>query len=248
MHRSQGFSLLEVLLVTLLGSLLLLAATELLAALSQQQVRHYAQLRLKDSARLADLALRQDIRSATAVLAVGVASHAYPNRSAASVDLAGFDLAATGFNQFRSSDWLFLQKIVDKDKDKLDYSLWHLDEKTHGFGLAHKGLSRENSDSLTPSQTLVDQVELLRFRFYCSDQERWLKASETLSDSSITQVGFALLLVSPMSVRAKPRSIALWGEILHPPDDGHLRLLVTGMSALSIGAFSMGALYEEEAE
>lgn len=245
MHRSQGFSLLEVLLVSLLGSLLLLAATELLAALSQQQVRHYAQLRLKDSARLADLALHQDIRSATAVLAVGVASHAYPNRSAAAVDLAGFDLSATGFNQFRSSDWLFLQKGSISSPN---YSLWHLDQKTHGFGLAHKGLSPSITNTLTDSQTLVDQVELLRFRFYCSDQERWLKASETLSDSSITQVGFALLLVSPISVRAKPRSIALWGEILHPPDDGHLRLLVTGMSALSIGAFSMGALYEEEAE
>ncbi|MBE0506552.1 MAG: prepilin-type N-terminal cleavage/methylation domain-containing protein [Marinospirillum sp.] len=229
MHKIRGFTLLEVLLVSLLGSLLLLAATELLASLSQQQARNYAQLRLQDKARLADLAISRDITTATAVLAVGAASQPYPNRSVTSVDLGGFDLAATGFNQFRSSDWLFMKKGNNSEPD---YSLWHLDEKTHGFGLAHKGLSRENSDSLTASQTLVDQVELLRFRFYCSDQKRWLTASEATIYSSITHVHFAFLLTSPVSIKAKSRSIELWDEILQPPDDGHLRLLVTGIRAL----------------
>lgn len=230
MHKSRGFTLLEVLLVSLLGSLLLLAATELLASLSQQQVKNYAQLRLQDNARLVDLAISRDITTATAVLAVGAASHTYPNRSAASVDLSGFDLAATGFNQFRSSDWLFLQK---GNATHPDYSLWHLDEKTHGFGLAHKGYSKdEDANALTPSQTLVDQVELLRFRFYCNDQKRWLTASETTVYSSISHVHFALLLISPVSIKAKPRSIELWDETLQPPDDGHLRLLITGIRAL----------------
>jgi prepilin-type N-terminal cleavage/methylation domain-containing protein len=230
MHKVRGFTLLEVLLVSLLGSLLLLAATELLASLSQQQVKNYAQLRLQDNARLADLAISRDITTATAVLAAGTASHTYPNRSTTSVDLSGFELTATSFNQFRSSDWLFLQKGSITHPD---YSLWHLDEKTYGFGLAHKGYSKdENTKALTPSQTLVDQVELLRFRFYCDDQKRWLTASETTTYSSITHIHFALLLISPVSIKAKPGAIELWGETLHPPDDGHLRLLTTGIRAL----------------
>lgn len=230
MHKSRGFTLLEVLLVSLLGSLLLLAATELLASLSQQQARNYAQLRLQDNAQLAASAISRDITTATAVLAAGAASQPYPNRSATSVDLGGFDLAATGFNQFRSSDWLFLQKGNTTDPD---YSLWHLDEKTHGFGLAHKGRSRENPDSLTASQTLVDQVELLRFRFYCRDQERWLSAPDITAYSSITHIQFALLLVSSTSVGAAPIPLSLWSEQLIPPDDGHLRLLVTGIRSLA---------------
>lgn len=235
MQKLRGFTLLEVLLVSLLGSVLLLAATELLASLSQQQARNYAQLRLQDNAQLAAAAISRDITTATAVLAAGVASQPYPNRSATSVDLTGFELTATGFNQFRSSDWLFLQTKAetDEDEDKLDYSLWHLDEKTYGFGLAHKGRSRENPDSLTASQTLVDQVELLRFRFYCRDQGRWLSALDITAYSSITHIQFALLLVSSTSVGTAPIPLSLWSEQLIPPDDGHLRLLVTGIRSLA---------------
>jgi len=227
-RKSSGFTLLEMLLVSALGSLLLLAATQIFASLVQEQTEQAAWLRLEEKARLAELVLKQDLASGHQLLEAGAASRNYPDLREASIQLSDPDIQKKNFTSFRSSDWLLINR---QQGEAPDYSLWHVDEKTYGRGLAQKISSQNEAKTLTNSQTLIDQVELLRLRFYSPDSGGWIQTKDFNDPwEEVTAIQFAVLLVSSQTLSDKqlPNPINLWGETLEPPDDGHLRILVIG--------------------
>ncbi|MDR9466826.1 prepilin-type N-terminal cleavage/methylation domain-containing protein [Marinospirillum sp.] len=232
-RKTSGFTLLEMLLVSALGSLLLLAATQIFASLVHQQAEESVWLRLEERARLTELVLKQDLASGYQLLEAGAASRDYPKLSETDTQLSDPDIQKRNFASFRSSDWLLINRQPQGETP--DYSLWHVDEKTYGKGLAHKISSQDKAETLTNSQTLVAQVELLRLRFFSPDSSSWIKA-EDFSDplEEVTAIQFAALVVSGQALDGKQasHSITLWGETLNPPDDGHLRTLVLGRANL----------------
>lgn len=232
-RQSPGFTLIEILLVSALGSLVLLAATQILASLVQQQAEQAAWLRLEERARLVELVLKYDLANSYHVLAAGTASHRYPDFVQVQIELNQANLYATRFNSFRSSDWLLVNR--QPPGETADYSLWHVDQKEYGLGLANKTSSQDKASILTSSQTLIAQVEHLSLRFYSPASERWLQATDLEGSwEEVTSVQFAAILVSDQALRSKPSqtSITLWGEKLSLADDGRLRVLVEGRSNL----------------
>lgn len=229
LRAQQGFSLLELILVSALGALLLLAAIQHFASFVQAAAGRSAWLRLQQEAQLADTLLKRDIAQAHQVLAAGRGA-AYPDGQLVAQSLPGGLPLTDSFASFRSSDWMLLANVRPA-ADWQGYSLWHADQKTHGFGLAHK--SAQTASQLQSSQTLVAQVELLRLRFYQADHGQWLAADAVSDWQAVKAVAFALLLVSDQAVRHTPAEFRLWGETLMPPDDGRLRLLWTGSQLLA---------------
>ena len=227
MHaKNQGFSLLEVLMISALGSLLLLAATQVFATLVQQHSQQSLELRLQERAILAELALRRDLSRGYQVVAAGRASHSYPANGQTRIDLNSAGLN-TQFDQFVSSDWLLINRQPAEETP--DFSLWHTDRKTYGKGLAHRPSSSSAASGLAPSQTVIAQVELLRLRFYCEAASSWLHAGQLDNFDTLAGIQYALIIVSEAAdPRARARTFNLWGEHLQTPSDGRTRLLVTG--------------------
>lgn len=231
--RISGFTLLEMLLVSALGSLLLLAATQIFASLVKQQAEQAAWLRLEERARLTELVLKQDLARGYQLLEAGAANRHYPDLNEANIQLSDPDIQGGSFDSFRSSDWLLINRKPQGETP--DYSLWHVDQKSYGIGLAHKISSQDKAKTLTNSQTLIAQIELLRLRFYSPNSPNWIKA-EDFNDpwKEVTAIQFAALLASdqPLPGKSSPAPITLWGETLNLPDDGHLRTLVMGRANL----------------
>lgn len=233
LRKIVGFTLLEMLLVSALGSLLLLAATQIFANLVQQQAEQASWLRLDERARLAELSLKRDLASAYQLVEAGAASRDYPNTSEISIQLSDPDIQASSFDSFRSSDWLLINRQPQDAAP--DYSLWHVDQKTYGKGLAHKASSQEAAEKLSSSQTLIAQAELLRLRFYSPGAAGWLTVKDYHQPwEEVTAIQFAVLLASdqPLHSRKQAAAFTLWGETLNPPKDGHLRTLIIGRVTL----------------
>ncbi|WP_162299677.1 prepilin-type N-terminal cleavage/methylation domain-containing protein [Marinospirillum perlucidum] len=226
-HPHSGFSLIEVLVVTLVGGLLLVASTQVFTQLVQYQRQQMQTLRLTERTRLAELALRQDLSQAQRILAAASATRDYPDFTEKTVTLNHPTLSSSSFEHFPSSDWLVINRHAEDQE--ADFSLWHLDSKTYGQGLAHKQSQSDQAEQLGHSQTLIQGAELLRFRYYRPDSGRWLNADQVSDWTSISGIQFAVLLASsvPLS-RPKQQQIQLWGEPLELPEDGRLRQLVTG--------------------
>lgn len=210
----KGFSLVELLLVSLFGSLLLLTTSHALALLIKQQTHQSELLRLTEQSYLAEVALKNTINKAQIVLEAGEATSDYPKKTERSTELKS---SSVKFKQFASSDWL----VVNLDNNK---TLFHLDKKTYGYGLAFQNVSNEKSRS----DTLVNQVELMRLRFYCEKEQAWIKGNQVTDESKIAGVQFALLITSSQPIiKTASKSLVLWNEKLVPPTDGHYRRLVS---------------------
>lgn len=223
--RQQGFNLMEMLLVSLLGGAILLGAGQLFTTQLSQHARQQQWLLLESQARLAELALIRDLQASSKVAQAGAARRNYPANSEYSVTLTAATAPGQNlqyhFQQAGDSDWLLLQQPRGQGESQ-DLSLWHLDEKSLGGGLAHKPATAGKVDT---SQTLVPDVELLRFRFQ-ENGSRWKTPDQINNWQAVHSVQFALLLKSaqPLPGHRNP-PIQLWGETLQPPQDQHLRLL-----------------------
>lgn len=225
----------EMLLVSLLGGGILLGAGQLFTTQLSQHARQQQFLLLESQARLAELAMIRDLKASSSILQAGAARRTYPSSSEYSVNLT----ASTGphqaveyrFNNASDSDWLLLQQPRGQG-DYQDLSLWHLDEKSLGGGLAHKPAS---SGQVESSQTLIADVELLRFRFQ-ENGSGWKTPDQINNWSAVHSVQFALLLKStqPLPGHRNP-PIRLWGETLQPPQDQHLRLVFSHSLTLQKG-------------
>lgn len=220
----KGFSLLELLTVSFFGGLLLLAASQGIAQLLQQQNYLSQAQRLHETAALAEVALVNSLAKSASVFAWGTADSAYPSQTARKIAQTVQGDLVTRFDNFASSDWLALATEAQELK------FLHVDKKTYSQGLAYKSidltkLATDNSDAV--SQALVNQVEMLRLRFYSTQQQRWVRPSQLDATEQIQQVQIAVVLVSEQPVtRAKPTQLTLWHETLNVPQDGRLRRLV----------------------
>lgn len=232
----KGFSLIEMLMVSLLGSFLLLAASQVLTTLIKYQTDQSELLRLAENTALAEIALRNGISKLPFSLSdnddlkvcAGVATDIYPNIIEHSKNLTCLGKKLF-FNQFSSSDWLFLP-TYDQNKE-ITHSLFHLDKKSYGYGLAYKPFASEKEKY---SQTLVNQVELVRFRYLqCDEQQDWIRNSETLEIGNVCGIQFALILASNRPVKKRQKNLILWGEILNPPSDGLYRQLISSTVRLT---------------
>lgn len=234
--RQQGFNLMEMLLVSLLGGGILLGAGQLFTTQLSQHARQQQSLLLESQARLAKLALIRDLKASNGVVQAGAARHSYPSgneyRMSLTASTGAHQTVAYHFNSASDSDWLLLQQPRGQG-DRQDLSLWHRDEKSHGGGLAHKPAS---SGSVESSQTLIPDVELLRFRFQ-ENGSHWKTAAQISNWQAVHSVQFALLLKSaqPLPGHKNP-PIRLWGETLQPPQDQHLRLVFSHSLTLQKGA------------
>lgn len=223
----KGFSLVEMLLVSLLSSLLLLAASQALIVLVRHQSDFSELLRLNENTALAEFVLKKEISQANKIILAGEASASYPLLTSQHIKLTETPLnVPITFNQFRSSDWLLL------DSKKEGFSLFHLDEKAYDFGLAYKHYDADQKDP--NSQTLVNQIELMRFRYFCEEQKKWLTLSEISDFSQVSGVQFALFLTTsqPLNKKKQPNS-ALWQEELAAPEDNRFRSLLSSTIRLT---------------
>ncbi|SFC27890.1 prepilin-type N-terminal cleavage/methylation domain-containing protein [Marinospirillum celere] len=225
---NRGFSLLELLIVAALGSLLLLATSEVFARLVFYQTDLSAWLRLEEKAALAETALKTDLKAAHQLVALKSAERTYPDFSEQSFEITESLVRTGSFQSARSSDWLLINRSSEDPNP--DFSLWHLDQKTYGRGLAHKASRPTEPNRLSSSQTLIAGVELLRFRFYSDQQKAWLSSQQAQnSEENFSGIQFAILLASEQAqLHRKQPALELWGEQLRPPQDGRLRLLITG--------------------
>lgn len=224
----KGFSLAEMLVVSLFGSFLLLAASQVLTTLIRHQVNQSELLRLTENSALAEIALKNGIRNAFKVSAADIATSSYPKQTEQKIKLDQNYLGnEVDFDQFRSSDWLLLF-----NDNKSIYSLFHLDKKSYGHGLAYKYYEKNSGRSR--SDTLVSQVELMRFRFFCEEQQSWVKSTEVKNLNNTKGVQFAVLLVSDQPIRNNGiKKITLWDETLNPPKDGLYRQLISSTVRLT---------------
>lgn len=190
----KGFSLIELLVVSLFGGLLLLAASQLLLSLIRYQADQSELLRLTENATLVEAGIKETILSKTKTLLIGKAISSYPTKTQSTKIYIKHNALGyiTYVEPFNSSDWLvivrldpndakteksFLEAIEAKQtleieetetapqeqKDKKEYGVIYLDKKSFGFGLAYKQLKPWRARPA--SRTLVNQVELLRFRY-----------------------------------------------------------------------------------
>ncbi|GLR65135.1 PilW family protein [Marinospirillum insulare] len=226
----KGFSLVEMLVASLFSGLILLSASQGLATLIKFQTNQSELVRLQERSNLAETALKNAIYQAQNVLTAGAATANYPNFSQQTRLLGYPKNSPINFNQFASSDWLLLSTGQSTKKR----SLFHLDKKTYGFGLAFKDFRKA-----TPrSDTLVNQVELVRFRFFCQDSQSWISASEARQCSQkISSVGFSVLLASSLAVsKTQANQFTLWGKQYAFPKDGRLRQVVSATVQLAGGS------------
>lgn len=237
----KGFSLTEMLIVSLFGSLLLAATSQALVTLIKYQTDQSELLRLAENAILTEMALKQILGSSTEFLIIGKAISNYPARAPKKTSIQYNNQGnTTEFNQFSSSDWLILFTIEN------NYGLFHLDKKSYGYGLAYKKLKPEEN---TNSNTLANQVELIRFRYlpdeetqnnYCLEQQLiTIKKDEdetevegtdcsAIEANIVRGIELAFILVTSRPIKKpSPSSFSLWGETLIPPKDGLYRKLVT---------------------
>lgn len=194
----KGFSLIELLVVSLFGGLLLLAASQLLLSLIRYQADQSELLRLTENATLVEAGIKETILSKTKTLLIGKAISSYPTKTQSTKIYIKHNALGyiTYVEPFNSSDWLVIVRLDPKDaeteksfleaieakqaleieetetetetapqeqKDKKEYGVIYLDKKSFGFGLAYKQLKPWRARPT--SRTLVDQVELLRFRY-----------------------------------------------------------------------------------
>jgi len=246
----KGFSLIEMLLAGLFGSLLLTASSQALIGLIRYQTDQSELLRLTEKTTLAEMALKQTLAFSADAVIIGKAVDHYPAKTPKKTHTQYSSLGNnTSFNQFSSSDWLIL--LTNNDEKK--YGVFHLDKKSYGYGLAYKELSTKKIKSI--SNTLVNQVELLRFRYlpdentqehYCLEKQKItinednkVKEVEGLNCSAIEEnpargIQFAFILATQKPIK-KPgdSSFYLWGETLIPPKDGLYRQLISSTVRLS---------------
>ncbi|NLW04996.1 MAG: prepilin-type N-terminal cleavage/methylation domain-containing protein [Pseudomonadaceae bacterium] len=257
----QGFSLVEMLIVSLFGSLLLLATSQGLINLISYQTDQSELLRLAENASLAEMALKQTIVSSTKALIIGRAISSYPARAPKKTYIQYNELGnSTSFEQFSSSDWLLLLEDEKINNNKVEHGIFHLDKKDFGYGLAYKKLSPDQTNPI--SNTLVNQVELVRFRYlpnqstqnyYCLEKQPiTLKENKeveaivtteaivegadcsTLEANLATGIEFAFILVTSKPLKKpSPSHFYLWGEVLTPPKDGLYRQLVSSVAHFS---------------
>lgn len=216
----KGFSLVELLIVSLLGSLLLLAASQGLATLAKHQKDQSELLRLTERSNLAEVALKKAIYEAQNIFIAGEATSNYPDFTEKNTLLGYPKTSKVSFNQFTSSDWMLLSQGKSVEKRYL----FHLDKKTYGYGLAFQDFGKN-----TPrSDTLVNQVELVRFKFFCEEAQAWIRGNQVSSCKKVTGASFALLLASSQALEKKQSAqVILWGEKLTLPTDGIYRQLVS---------------------
>lgn len=237
-RNSAGFTLQETLLVSALGSLLLLTITQIFASLTQQQAEQAAWLRLEERAGLVSLVLKQDLAQSYQLIKAGAASHNYPDFQEVSLEVTAPQINKATFSSFRSSDWLITNRKAPGVPPS--YSLWHVDEKEYGRGLAHKtsvtpSAKATQQPRLSSSQTLIAQVEMLRLRLYDPATGEWLRVQDfTLPWHEVQAIQFAVVIASDQPIRSRPanESFTLWGKAIQLPNDGHLRTLVMGRSQL----------------
>ncbi len=213
----KGFSLIEMLVVSLFGSFLLLATSHALTTLIKYQTQQSELLRLAERSYLAEIALKNAVNKAQRVLKAGEATSNYPNFTEQNITLKSM---GKDFKQFSSSDWMLLshgQNIPQR-------SLFHLDDKTYGYGLAFRDIEKDTSRS----DTLVNQVELMRLRFFYEDDKTWVKGNQVIDSNKIRGVQFAFLITSSQPIKkTSPSEFILWDEKLVPPNDGHYRQLIS---------------------
>lgn len=224
-HPQYGFNLVELLLVSLLGGLILLAASQVYAALAQQQMRQQLLLQLDHQARLAELALTRDLAAASGVVAAGAASASYPSGTQHSRQVntsnGSGQSVSFHFQSATDSDWLLVQQ-PDTETHRL-LSLWHRDQKSQGWGLSHQPAA---AGSTIPSQTMIPEVELFRVRLQHTSGQ-WQRPGQVNDWSSIRGIQFALLLKSSQPLPGHQSTpFTLWQETLQPPQDQHLRILL----------------------
>lgn len=243
----KGFSLTEMLMVSLFGSLLLAATSQTLITLIKYQTDQSELLRLAENTILTEMALKQTLGLSTKFLIIGKAVSNYPAKAPKKTSIQYNNLdETTEFNQFSSSDWLIL--LNNKD----NYGLFHLDKKSYGYGIAYKKLDSKNS---TNSNTLVNQIELIRFRYlpneetqnhYCLEKqpitikkdgvENTIEGTDcsAIENNLATGLEFAFILATSKPLKkSSPSSFSLWGETLIPPNDGLYRQLTSSIIRLS---------------
>lgn len=216
----KGFSLIEMLVVSLFGSFLLLATSHALTTLIKYQTQQSELLRLAERSYLAEIALKNAVNKAQRVLKAGEATNNYPNLKQLDT-LLGYPKDSTiNFDQFASSDWM----LLSHGQDIAQRSLFHLDDKTYGYGLAFRDFEKNTSRS----DTLVNQVELMRLRFFYEDDKTWVKGNQVIDSNKIRGVQFAFLITSSQPIKkTSPSEFILWDEKLVPPNDGHYRQLIS---------------------
>lgn len=213
----KGFSLVEMLIASLLGGLLLLAASQGLATLVKHQKNQSELVRLTERSNLAEIALKKAIYEAHNIVIAGEATNSYPNFAEKSTLLGSSNIT---FKQFASSDWM----LLSTGNPVKEQQLFHLDSKTYGYGLAFQDLGKDKPRS----DTLVNQVELVRFKFFCDEAQEWITGNQVNSCKKVTGASFALLLASTQSLeKKKATQVVLWGKKLVLPPDGIYRQLVS---------------------
>ena len=220
-QKAKGFTLVELLLVSLLGSLVLIASSQSLGQLLSWRSHNQTASRVQEQLLLAESAIKQHLQASTQLLEYGAATDNYPN-----LGHKDYTLQTNGddFKQFASSDWLVLERAQGKSY------LLHLDKKTYDFGLAVK-IVKSNDEAENEnrrSEALVSYVELMRLRFFCAEQQRWVNYAELNNPDNLSALQVGLVLVSANPVKRLNQSqLKLWGASLMPPQDGHYRALTT---------------------
>lgn len=203
----KGFSLAEMLLVSLLAGLLLLAVSQAIITLVRMQADQSALLRLAENAMLTQLVLKKELSAASEILYLGAATHQHLNKTSESNSLEANNLSnEIKFNQFKNSDWLLFYTATPKESNALKcnnkYVIFHIDKKENAYGLGYKYYETNNKGIITKeidetaavvektsdtsrSDTLTSQLELLRFRYFYEPEQRWLTSEALLNTGFI---------------------------------------------------------------
>ncbi|HKM16302.1 MAG TPA: prepilin-type N-terminal cleavage/methylation domain-containing protein [Marinospirillum sp.] len=251
----KGFTLLEMLMVSLFGGLLLLAASQVIINLINTQADQSELLRLAENAMLAELVLKKEISEAKSILLSGEAINSRLVKTSESNLLTANNLNnEIKFNQFKNSDWLLLYTTRVKENNNCDnkYIILHIDKKEYAYGLSYKYYEIASKGTITNatdktieldplnnpilssdtsrSDTLVSQIELIRFRYFYEQESKWIKSNEILDYSLIKKVQFAFIIGTNNPVKKQnPNYFTLWDEIINLPKDGIYRQLVTAI-------------------
>lgn len=208
----QGFSFVELLLASLFSCLLLLAASQNFASLAKFQLQLNSQLQMNEAAILADLAIQNTLHQASGVFLAGQASSTTSHTNSSLKINLGASLGELTFTQLKTSDWLLL---VDKHTPN-KFNLLHLDNKTYGKGLSYKSY-RPDEVVAERSDTLVDLISQLTWRFYQPASQQWLTPAEVSDFSQVSAVSYFLTFEAPVLLAGKPSYWHLtksfnWGE------------------------------------
>lgn len=254
----KGFTLLEMLIISLFGGLLLLATSQVIVTLMTRQADQSELLRLTENAMLAELVLKKEISAAKGVLLTGEAVNSRLVKTSTSNVLIANNLNnEIKFNQFKNSDWLLLYTTTAKENNSCDnkYVIFHIDKKTYAYGLsykyyeiANKGIiinTLDEKNTLDPlnnltlsndtsrSDTLVSQIELIRFRYFYEPEKKWLEGNEIPDYSLIKKIQFAFIIATENTVKkASPNTFNIWNEEIILPNNGIYRKLVKSTVSL----------------